>query len=64
MRTTAQHETVWFKSSYSGAYNANCLEATFTETSILVRDSKNRQGPRVQFGPAAWRNFRDQASAE
>ena len=47
---------VWNKSSRSG-YNGDCVEATEDEDSVLVRDSKNPQGPRLAFTPAAWRAF-------
>ncbi|TCO52425.1 DUF397 domain-containing protein [Actinocrispum wychmicini] len=49
----------WRKSSYSGTAGANCVEVRFTGTGVHVRDSKNRPGPIVHFGPAAWRGFLD-----
>ena len=47
---------VWIKSSHS-AHNGNCLEAAEDEGTVLVRDSKDREGPRLAFTPAEWRAF-------
>ncbi|MEQ4302727.1 DUF397 domain-containing protein [Plantactinospora sp. B6F1] len=33
------------------------LDSTSRETWELVRDSKDRSGPVLAFGPAAWRTF-------
>ena len=46
----------WNKSSHSG-YNGDCVEATEDEGSVLVRDSKDPDGPKLAFTPAAWRAF-------
>ncbi|MEE4594096.1 DUF397 domain-containing protein [Streptomyces sp. DSM 41524] len=34
----------WFKSSYSGAGNTECVEAAFRSGSTVVRDSKDPGG--------------------
>ena len=49
----------WRKSSYSGNGGANCVEVgTEAETGcVLVRDTKNRQGPVLALDPATWRRF-------
>jgi len=47
---------IWVKSSHSG-YNGDCLEATEDEGSVLVRDSKDPDGPRLKFTAAQWRAF-------
>ncbi|EST27991.1 DUF397 domain-containing protein [Streptomyces niveus] len=51
-------ELVWFKSSYSDTSNGNdCVEVATTATTVLVRDSKNLQGPRLGLSPTAWASF-------
>lgn len=48
----------WFKSSYSDSSDINdCVEIATTPATIHLRDSKNPQGPRLHFAPAAWANF-------
>jgi len=34
-------DTGWFKSTFSGTANDNCVEVRFTEDVTWVRDSKN-----------------------
>jgi hypothetical protein len=72
----------WFKSSYSGSNNNDCVEVAWTKSSysagnnndcvevaatpgtdtVLVRDSKNPEGPRLALTPAAWTSFLSYAS--
>lgn len=53
----------WFKSSYSDSSNSNeCVEVATTPGAVLVRDSKNVQGPRLAFASGAWADFRSYAS--
>jgi hypothetical protein len=47
----------WRKSSYSGGNGAECVEAGQGPGIIAVRDSKDRDGPRLDFSPDAWRRF-------
>ena len=57
--TTAQDITLtrpWRKSSRSTGGN-DCVEVAQTETSCLVRDSKNRGGARLAVRPQAWAAF-------
>ena len=42
----------WRKSSYSGANGGNCVEVADGPGSVLVRDSKDPDGPRLAFGLA------------
>jgi hypothetical protein len=52
--------TTWRKSSRSGGNNgggSNCVEVATTPEAILVRDSKNPDGPRLAITPAAWSTF-------
>ena len=46
----------WKKSSYCG-YNGECVESAEHAGVILVRDSKNPDGPRLAFTPAEWPRF-------
>lgn len=47
----------WRTSSYSGGNGAECVEAGQGPGTIAVRDSKNREGTRLDFSPDAWRWF-------
>jgi hypothetical protein len=49
---------VWRKSSYSSANGGNCVEvARNLPGAVAVRDSKDPDGPKLTFGPAAWAAF-------
>lgn len=51
-------EVRWHKSSHSGSSgNGDCVEVAFAAEQVGVRDSKNTEGPRLAFPPAAWRVF-------
>jgi Domain of unknown function (DUF397) len=47
----------WRKSSYSGNSGGNCAEIAAVPAAVLVRDSKNPDGPRLAFGRSAWEAF-------
>lgn len=47
----------WFKSSYSGGNNGDCLEAARGHASVPVRDSKATDGPAVVFSADGWSSF-------
>ncbi|MFJ8827290.1 DUF397 domain-containing protein [Streptomyces sp. NPDC102467] len=47
----------WFKSSYSGANTTECVEAAFVAQAILLRDSKNPDGPCLRVSGQAWADF-------
>ena len=55
-------DATWRKSSYSGGNGGNCVEVGAQPQSarVLVRDTKDRQGPVLQFTPSAWKQFADQ----
>ena len=49
-------EVGWRTSSYS-AGNGNCVEVAVAPDTVLVRDSKDRDGPVLAFPAAAWHAF-------
>jgi hypothetical protein len=46
----------WRKSRRSMG-NGNCVEAGNGPASVLVRDTTDRSGPVLAFGPGAWKAF-------
>jgi len=52
-------DATWRKSSYSGGNGGGCVEvgAQPQAGGVLVRDTKDRQGPALRFTPDAWRWF-------
>lgn len=49
---------VWFKSSYSsGSEGDSCVEIATAPGTVHVRDSKDVDGGRLTFAPAAWAGF-------
>jgi len=53
----------WRKSSYSGDNSGNCVEVA-NDNRVLVRDTKNIQGPVLQFSSTAWRKFASRVKAD
>ncbi|MFJ2701942.1 DUF397 domain-containing protein [Streptomyces sp. NPDC087428] len=54
----AEHSfTGWYKSSYSGANQGECLEVATGYAAVPVRDSKAPSGPAVVFSSAGWSSF-------
>ena len=50
----------WVKAKKSGGSGGNCVEvATLPDSTRLVRDSKNPDGPRLTVTAAGWRAFTD-----
>ncbi|MGC9494923.1 DUF397 domain-containing protein [Streptomyces sp. WG7] len=49
----------WFKSSYSGSDEPDCVEiaTASSDATVHVRDSKNRSGARLAFTDASWAEF-------
>ncbi|MFD4393144.1 DUF397 domain-containing protein [Kitasatospora sp. NPDC058478] len=50
-------QLAWFKSSHSTNEDANCVEVAETPGTVHVRDSKDKSGPQLTFGPTAWQAF-------
>ena len=46
----------WRKSSYSGTNGGQCVEVA-APGRVLVRDTEDRAGAVLAFGPDAWRQF-------
>ncbi|MFI2432326.1 DUF397 domain-containing protein [Streptomyces sp. NPDC018693] len=49
--------TGWYKSSYSGGGQSDCLETARGHATAPVRDSKTPTGPAVLFSATAWSTF-------
>ncbi|WP_314172490.1 DUF397 domain-containing protein [Streptomyces winkii] len=52
----------WHKSSYSSSSGDDCVEIAACPGTVHVRDSKDKDGPQLALGPAAWRRFVSYAS--
>jgi Domain of unknown function (DUF397) len=50
---------IWRKSSYSGSGGGNCAEVASTPSAVLIRDSKDPDGPRLVVCAPAWQEFTD-----
>ncbi|MHB9860990.1 DUF397 domain-containing protein [Streptomyces sp. YIM S03343] len=52
---------VWFKSSYSGNDGPDCVEIAIApapaDTTVHVRDSKDKNGARLAFSDVSWTEF-------
>ena len=53
---------LWRKSTYSGG-NGSCIEIADLGTAAAVRDSKDRNGPKLIFAAGDWRSFTDSVKA-
>jgi hypothetical protein len=54
---------LWRKSTYSGG-NGSCVEIADLGTAAAVRDSKDRNGPKLIFPADEWRSFVDSIKAD
>ncbi|MFF9047231.1 DUF397 domain-containing protein [Streptomyces parvulus] len=55
---SAEPTFAWIKSSYSTDEGPDCVEmATPDDSHVLVRDSKNPAGPRLDLTPDTWTAF-------
>ncbi|MFJ8076169.1 DUF397 domain-containing protein [Streptomyces sp. NPDC096176] len=50
-------ELSWFKSSYSGSENDNCVEVALRPEAVHIRDSKDTGISPLVVTPAAWAAF-------
>ncbi|MET9758128.1 DUF397 domain-containing protein [Streptomyces sp. NPDC006372] len=53
----SSEHTGWFKSSYSGGSQAECLEVAHGHPLVPVRDSKTKGGPTLAFSTSGWALF-------
>lgn len=53
----------WRTSSYSDN-GGNCIEVAGARRGVLIRDTRDRQGPVLAFTTDAWRRFADQVKAD
>ncbi|WP_316754211.1 DUF397 domain-containing protein [Streptomyces herbicida] len=49
--------TGWYKSSYSGGSQGDCLEVARGHADVPVRDSKSVAGPALVFSAGGWTSF-------
>lgn len=54
---------LWRKSTYSGG-NGSCVEIADVGSVAAVRDSKDRNGPKLIFAAYEWRSFLDGIKAD
>lgn len=54
----------WRTSSYSGSGGGQCTEVAAVPGTVLVRDSRDPDGPRLAFGVQAWRVFAARVKAQ
>lgn len=53
---TESEELNWFKSSYSGTNNGECVEVAFTgDGGAAVRDSKDPEGGMFRLSGEGWK---------
>jgi hypothetical protein len=50
-------DTGWFKSSFSGTANNDCLEVRLSPVTVHVRDSKDPSAGSLSFPPRHWTRF-------
>lgn len=50
-------ELSWFKSSYSGSENDNCVEVALRPQAVHIRDSKDKGIRPLVVAPATWTAF-------
>lgn len=48
---------VWWKSSYSGSSEGQCVECANVKFKIAIRDSKTPEGAKLLFTPGAFSGF-------
>ncbi|MGI5471905.1 DUF397 domain-containing protein [Streptomyces sp. CA-132043] len=57
-------EPDWRKSSYSSNDGPSCVEIAVDPGAVLIRDSKNPQGPRLTCTSGQWAAFVSYAISE
>ena len=57
MNDFGQSATPFRKSSFSGASNPACVQVGFVTSEVLMRDSKDPNGPVLHFTIDEWKAF-------
>jgi hypothetical protein len=57
------NRAAWRTSSYSGNNGGACIEVAASRA-VAVRDSKDKGGPVLAFGPQAWAAFTARVKAD
>ena len=59
-------DATWRKSSYSGGNGGECVEvgAQARADRVLVRDTRDRQGPVLGFSLQTWRQFAERVKKD
>ncbi|MFD7922417.1 DUF397 domain-containing protein [Streptomyces sp. NPDC059740] len=57
-------EASWRKSTYSSNEGPDCVEVAPSPLTVLVRDSKKADGPRLSFTATAWADFLTHAAGD
>ncbi|MEU5213307.1 DUF397 domain-containing protein [Streptomyces sp. NPDC020742] len=52
----------WHKSSHSSEEGGACVEVAAHPSTVHVRDSKDPEGPHLDFSPGAWASFTSYAA--
>ncbi|MFF1696635.1 DUF397 domain-containing protein [Streptomyces sp. NPDC058257] len=50
-------DVVWFKSTYSGSNETECVEVAVKNTQVFIRDSKRPTDKQFRVDPGAWAGF-------
>jgi hypothetical protein len=56
MNTPDRNGVVWRTSSYTGG-SGDCVEVAAAADTVLIRDTKDREGPVLAVPAAAWHAF-------
>ncbi|SDK62805.1 protein of unknown function [Actinopolyspora mzabensis] len=51
-----KNPVIWHTSSYSGN-NGTCVEVGFATSTVLIRDTKNREGGTIALSSITWQSF-------
>ncbi len=54
----------WRKATYSSSNGGNCIEVAAVGRAVVLRDSKDPDGPRLAFGPKTWQAFAAKVKGE
>ena len=54
----------WRTSSYSADNGGNCVEVGDSDSRVMVRDTKDRDGAVLRFTADAWRRFADRVKGD